>query len=283
MTEPATKIYEPDSEESGSEVKIGNHLSQLEIDEIYRSDRISYELASKIYEYREDGTIWKKICTRHGRSQSSCDDTSRECYSKPVGGNKAYSNEALRTRIGNQTYQVHRLTWLLNKGEWPSGSLSHKDKNKANNRIDNLDLRRIGTRFQSFHANKTRSVSGMSSHYGYHLTADSLDYDNYKESSEDRWSIVERGYFHYYINLGIDDKTVRLLPSCYFEYNDWKSARYAAYFASRILHGDPIRSKIDISNSNRLEVESKVRDAILGPWYLLKSIALKPITIRGGS
>lgn len=33
---------------------------------------------------------------------------------------------------------AHRLAWLLHYGEWPEGDVDHIDRNKSNNRIDNL-------------------------------------------------------------------------------------------------------------------------------------------------
>lgn len=37
-------------------------------------------------------------------------------------------------------YLAHRLAWLFVYGVWPPGDLDHKDRDKANNRIDNLRL-----------------------------------------------------------------------------------------------------------------------------------------------
>jgi len=38
---------------------------------------------------------------------------------------------------------LHRLVWFLVKGEWPDGRLIHLDGDKANNRIENLELERL--------------------------------------------------------------------------------------------------------------------------------------------
>ena len=39
--------------------------------------------------------------------------------------------------LGRQ-FKVHRLIWLLETGEWPTGIIDHSDGVKNNNRFDNL-------------------------------------------------------------------------------------------------------------------------------------------------
>lgn len=33
---------------------------------------------------------------------------------------------------------AHRLAWYLYYGQWPTGNIDHKDRDKSNNKIDNL-------------------------------------------------------------------------------------------------------------------------------------------------
>lgn len=35
-------------------------------------------------------------------------------------------------------FLAHRVAWLLATGDWPSGVIDHRDRNKANNSLDNL-------------------------------------------------------------------------------------------------------------------------------------------------
>lgn len=60
----------------------------------------------------------------------------RDSY--PVG--KAYDDGYVRLYYGGITYYGHILAWALYYGEWPSGALDHKDRNRSNNAITNLRL-----------------------------------------------------------------------------------------------------------------------------------------------
>ena len=40
--------------------------------------------------------------------------------------------------IDGKWYKAHRLAWLYVYGEWPKGVLDHKNRNKLDNRIENL-------------------------------------------------------------------------------------------------------------------------------------------------
>lgn len=61
--------------------------------------------------------------------------------------NTGYCWEFANTKKGyilisfeEKTYKAHRLAWLIFYGEFPSGNIDHKDRNKSNNRINNLRL-----------------------------------------------------------------------------------------------------------------------------------------------
>lgn len=41
-------------------------------------------------------------------------------------------------RAGGMSFQAHRLAWLYDKGRWPEGQIDHIDRNRANNRVENL-------------------------------------------------------------------------------------------------------------------------------------------------
>ena len=46
---------------------------------------------------------------------------------------------AIQITVGTKSVPAHRLAWFLHHGEWPKGRLRHKDGNRTNNAISNLE------------------------------------------------------------------------------------------------------------------------------------------------
>lgn len=44
----------------------------------------------------------------------------------------------IRVTLQNRDYYQHRLIWAMYHGYWPTKIIDHRDRNKSNNRIDNL-------------------------------------------------------------------------------------------------------------------------------------------------
>lgn len=70
------------------------------------------------------------------------------------------SNGYLQIKIDGIQYMAHRIAWIYMYGCWPDGMLDHKDRNKINNRIENL---RIATpqQNQQNHGLSSRNKSGV--------------------------------------------------------------------------------------------------------------------------
>lgn len=55
----------------------------------------------------------------------------------PLGAPAGHGGR-LQTPIDGKAQYIHRLVWLYHHGEWPDGQLDHIDRDKRNNRIENL-------------------------------------------------------------------------------------------------------------------------------------------------
>jgi hypothetical protein len=117
-------------------------------------------------------------------------------------------------RLGGKGYALfaHRLAWLYEYGEFPSGSLDHINHNKTDNRVTNLRIatNRENCRNQSMSSNNTTGHTGVtfrkaSNKYYAHIRV------NYKqkhlgcfENIEDAAKAVKEARAHYgfHVNHG---------------------------------------------------------------------------------
>jgi hypothetical protein len=45
----------------------------------------------------------------------------------------------LIAKVDRRAYSAHKIAWFLSHGEWPTFNLRHRDGNRSNNRIENLE------------------------------------------------------------------------------------------------------------------------------------------------
>lgn len=88
------------------------------------STLITYEQASELLEYRDGALFWK---VSMGRAKAG---------DRAGSFNKSTGYRVIR--VSGKRYKEHRLVWLLCKGEHPKNQIDHIDRNKTNNRIENL-------------------------------------------------------------------------------------------------------------------------------------------------
>lgn len=62
--------------------------------------------------------------------------TSPQAKAGDVAGN--FTKGYVELSVDGDTYRAHPLAWFYVHGEWPSQELDHRDRNRANNAIDNL-------------------------------------------------------------------------------------------------------------------------------------------------
>ncbi len=74
-----------------------------------------------------------------------------------------------RVRIKGKYYYAHRLIWLWHHGYFPENDIDHIDKNKLNNRIENL--REVSTQCNIRNSgNRSDNTSGVKGVYWYKRT-----------------------------------------------------------------------------------------------------------------
>ncbi len=68
--------------------------------------------------------------------------TRKRVLGKPVGTPHSSGYLLFSTGINGKIYslRVHRVCWLLAYGEWPVGFVDHKNRDRSDNRLENLRL-----------------------------------------------------------------------------------------------------------------------------------------------
>ncbi len=72
------------------------------------------------------------------------------------GSNGSYDKDGyLILKIKKKQFKAHRVAWFLNYGEFPNGEIDHINRNRTDNRIENL---RVCTRLQN-NRNKAQKLN----------------------------------------------------------------------------------------------------------------------------
>ena len=93
---------------------------------MYSCTPMNYDDLCKVFEYNPDTGIiyWKRTSSKRSPARS-------------VAGTK--ENKYIKIQYKGQSLKAHRLAWLLHTKKDPGLlSISHKNKNRMDNRIDNL-------------------------------------------------------------------------------------------------------------------------------------------------
>jgi hypothetical protein len=92
--------------------------------EIFKPNLLTSGDLAAIFEYRNGCLFWKKAPSKRIRAGS------RAGTLRPTGYRQICVN--------GKKYLEHRLIWCLLKGEWPSFEIDHINRQKDDNRIENL-------------------------------------------------------------------------------------------------------------------------------------------------
>lgn len=75
---------------------------------------------------------------------------------KPAGAQQGRENSYIKICVDSVMHFSHRLAWLYMTGKWPVADIDHINRDKSDNRFDNL---REATRQQNIWNSRTRSNS----------------------------------------------------------------------------------------------------------------------------
>ena len=85
---------------------------------------LTHKELRKLIIYKSDGKLlWSSVhLTHHGKEAGTARD--RDGY--------------YQIRVNDILYKVHRIIWYWHYGDWPKGQIDHINRNKGDNRIENL-------------------------------------------------------------------------------------------------------------------------------------------------
>lgn len=85
----------------------------------------------------EDGSFrWKDRPASHFKSEKDRDNVNAQFSGKIAGRTSCYGY--IQIGLNKRIYFAHRLVWLWHYGVWPNGPLDHINRNRRDNRIENL-------------------------------------------------------------------------------------------------------------------------------------------------
>jgi hypothetical protein len=92
------------------------------------------------FELRADGLLyWKNRPREHFRDQRAFTKFSRMYAGKMAGrASKGYREVAIQYGERRLRLSAHRIIWMFHKGAWPEHSIDHINRDRGDNRIENL-------------------------------------------------------------------------------------------------------------------------------------------------
>ena len=142
---------------------------------------IAFKRVRELFDYRDDGNLIWKVSNSNRAKIGHVAGTS-------------YSNAYNQVSVDNAPYYTHRIIWLWHHGYLPEYDIDHINKDKCDNRIENLreTTRLCNLRNAKDHKNNKSGVKGVYRHkswgkwqarIGLHRKAHSLgEYDSFDEA-----------------------------------------------------------------------------------------------------
>jgi hypothetical protein len=93
---------------------------------MYLAEHFTVEELSKVFSYDKDTGIISWAIKRKKKVGTRCGSMTRNGYR--------------RVSLYGISMAEHRVAWALHYGEWPQGQIDHINRNRTDNRINNLRL-----------------------------------------------------------------------------------------------------------------------------------------------
>lgn len=162
-------------------------------------NNLTQERVLELFDYdAENGWLIRKK-DNHGR-----------VVNRPCGNKPGCAGYGLLT-IDGKTYRVHRVIWLWCKGSWPENEIDHLDRNRMNNRINNLQDVEHKQNQQNIgrHSDNSSGFPGVSWHkrakkYRARIEVDDKDiYLGYFNTAEEAYRAYQLAKIKYHPNSPI--------------------------------------------------------------------------------
>ena len=85
-------------------------------------NKLSYSLVKEWFDYNNDGSLTRKFNNKSKKEKAGY--VERDGY--------------IRLSIQGKLFPIHRVVWLWHYGYWPENLIDHIDRDKSNNKIENL-------------------------------------------------------------------------------------------------------------------------------------------------
>ena len=121
------------------------------------------------------------------------------------GGLGSYDKDGyLIIKVRASQYKAHRVVWLLNYGDWPKQELDHINRNRTDNRIENL--READRTIQNL--NRPPKYNDETKCCGVHI--------NHTKGLKKKYEFHSKGktYRFYTLEDALKKRTELCLPSC---------------------------------------------------------------------
>jgi hypothetical protein len=116
------------------------------------------------YDKETGDLVWRERPPHHFKN-----DQGRKTFNNQFAGKIAGSTSGNGYRhilVDGRRHKAHRIIWVMNRGEIPSGKeIDHADRNHANNRLENL---RLATHAENMR-NSPKRNDNQSGYKGIHL------------------------------------------------------------------------------------------------------------------